>query len=233
MRRVPRLALLLLVLACSVPAFAGRGPRTSDRFFTAPDFASFGVRSVAMLPAATFDNSLEARKLTEAAFGQAVKGAGYRWVSAIVARDQMLREGGDSLIKATNQYVLKHGFLDTTQARTYGRILRARGLLTLRVDRMERMQLEREQSGKPTTTVEITAALVDSSGRLLWTASGSETAEGPYQDASASALGMRASGLNNDPMTNQGGAPSYAETLTRLFGRWAAVFPAAPADSTH
>ena len=103
------------------------------------------------------------------------------------------------------------------------------------MDRFEKLEMQSDQSGKPTTTVQLTAALVDSTGRLLWSASGSETAEGPYQDAHANALGVQASGLNNAPITGQGGAPSYIETITRLVARWLPRFPArlaaAPADS--
>ena len=108
-----------------------------------------------------------------------------------------MREGGDSLLKAFTQYVLKNGRLDSLDAPRFSRATRARALLTVRVDRFERMELQFDQSGKPTTTVQLTAALVDSTGRLLWTASGSETAEGPYQDAVDQPLGVKASGLNN------------------------------------
>ena len=153
-------------------------------------------------------------------------GTGYRWVSTLVTHDEIVREGGDSLLKAFAQGVLKAGRLDSLDAPRFSRATRARALFTVRVDRFERLELPFDQSGKPTTTVQLTAALVDSSGRLLWTASGSETAEGPYQDAGATALGVRASGLNNTPITGQGGAPSFPETLDRLLARWLPRFPA-------
>jgi hypothetical protein len=91
------------------------------------------------------------------------------------------------------------------------------------------MEMEFNQAGKPTTTVALTAALVDSSGRLLWTASGSETAEGPYHDPSTAPLGVSSSGLINKPITGQGAAPSYPETLGKLLARWLPNFPAKPA----
>jgi hypothetical protein len=225
------LALCVFTLATAVApaAIAGKGPSRADAVWQAPDFASFDLRSIAMLPAATFDNSIEARRYTENAIGQSLRGTGYRWVSTLVTHDQIVREGGDSLLKAFTQGVLKAGRLDSLDAPRFSRATRARALLTVRVDRFERMELPFDQSGKPTTTVQLTAALVDSTGRLLWTASGSETAEGPYQDAGASTLGVRASGLNNTPITNQGGAPTYAETLNRLLARWLPKFPARPA----
>ena len=226
--------LCVLALATTVASSAGAGkaPSKSDAVWQAPDFASFDVRSIAMLPVVTFDNSLDARRYTENAIGQSLRGTGYRWVSTQVTRDQIVREGGDSLFKAFTQVLLRTGRLDSLDAPRFSRATRARALFTVRVDRFERMELPFDQSGKPTTTVQLTAALVDSTGRLLWTAGGSETAEGPYQDAGASTLGVRASGLNNTPMTNQGGAPSYAETLNRLLARWLPKFPAGPASAT-
>ena len=223
------LSALALATAIASTAAAGKAPSRTDAVWQAPDFASFDVRSIAMLPVATFDNSAEARRFTENAIGQSLRGTGYRWVSTLVTRDQIVRDGGDSLLNAYTQAVLKSGRMDSLAAPRFSRATRARALLTVRVDRFERLELPFDQSGKPTTTVQLTTALVDSSGRLLWTASGSETAEGPYQDASATTLGVRASGLNNAPLTNQGGAPSYAETLNRLLARWLPKFPARPA----
>ena len=226
MRRwfVPLCALALATSIAS-PVLAVRGGNKGEAIWTAPDFDSVGVRSIAMLPVATFDNSLEARRAVENAIGQALRGTGYRWVSTLVTRDQIMRDGGDSLLKAFTQAVLRNGRLDSLDAPRFSRATHARALFTVRVDRFEHLELTREQSGKPTTTVQLTAALVDSTGRLLWSAGSSEVAEGPYQDANASALGVRASGLDNTAITNQGGAPSYPETLTRLLARWTPRFP--------
>jgi hypothetical protein len=223
------LCVLALAIVFAPPADAGRVQARTDAVWQAPDFADYGVRSIAMLPAATFDNSAEARRYTENAIGQAFRGTGYRWVSTLTTRDRIVGEGGDSLLKAFTQSVLKTGRLDSLTAPRFSRAMNARALLTVRVDRFERMELRFDQSGKPTTTVQLTAALVDSSGRLLWTASGSETAEGPYQDASMAPIGVNASGLNNTPLTNQGGPPSYNETLIRLLTHWLPKFPVRPA----
>jgi hypothetical protein len=233
MRRLfPSVCALALAALAASPAFAGKAPNRTDIIWQAPDFAGYDVRAIAMLPIATFDNSAEARRFTEAAVGQTLRGTGYRWVPAIVTRDEITRDGGDSLLKALNQSVLKLGRLDSLDAPRYSRMARTRALFTVRVDRFERMELPFDQSGKPTTTVQLTAAIVDSTGRLLWSASGAETAEGPYQDASSSTLGVRASGLNNTPITGQGGAPTYLETLNRLLTRWLAQFPVRPAAAT-
>jgi len=218
----------VLVLSATAAGKPGRG----DLVWQAPDFASYDVRSIALLPAFTFDNNLDARRQTELVAAQSLRGTGYRWVSPLVAREFLSREGGDSLLDAVGHAVLKTGRPDSLDAPRLSRLVRARSILTIRVDRFERLELPYDQSGKPATTVQLTAALVDSTGRLLWSASGQEVAEGPYQDAGTNALGMNASGLDNRPMTNQGGAPGYAETLNRLFTRWLTLFPARAAATT-
>lgn len=225
---------LYIAAAVSVTSAAVKGPRKVDLFWTSPEFAAYRPSSIALLPVATFDNNLDARKTTENAFSQVFHGAGPRWSSALVTREQIRRAGGDSLLKALNDALLKNPRLDSLEAAAYSRTTHSRALLTVRIDQYEQRLLEYDQSGKSTTTIQLHAALVDSTGRLLWTANGSENAEGPYQEANANALGVKSSGLSNQPVTGQGGAPSYLETINKLLTRWFDQFPAkpAPADST-
>ena len=68
-------------------------------------------------------------------------------------------------------------------------------------------------------------ALVDSSGRLLWTAVGLENAEGVYYTAGSSQLD-RNPGALTDRAVPQGGPPSYVETLGKMLVRWVPEFPA-------
>ena len=93
-------------------------------------------------------------------------------------------------------------------------------MLTVRVDEMERRELEAGQSGRPTTSVQLHAALVDSTGRLLWTASSNETLEGEQQDANANVIGVKASGVGNTTT-----APPYQEVLLKICQRWVEPFP--------
>ncbi len=228
----------LLVAAFGATAFAAdRGARKLDVFWESPELASLDLRAIALLPVATFDGNLEARRLTEDAVGKALRGSGHRWLSPLVTREMLRQAGGDSLLKAVNTQVVNAVRVDSLDAAALCRLTRARALLTVRVDQFEKREMEFNQSGKPVTTVNLRAALVDSTGRLLWTASGAENSEGPYHDANSGAIGVRASGLNNAPLTNQAGAPGYPETLGKLLGRWAQVFPRrgpapAAADST-
>ena len=228
-RRALTLAALLLLALASLAHAADKKKKGGDAVWTNPDFAQSNVTAIAMLPPASFDHDAAAEKLADAALGATVRGTAYRWVSASSAR-ALIGGGpaGDSLLKRVNARLLETGRVDSLMAPELCRRTRTNALLTLRVDRWEQMKLEFNQSGKPTTTVQLSAALVDSTGRLLWTASGSEVAEGPYHDPSASVIGVQSSGLSNQPITGQGGPPEYAEVLNTLLTRWAPQFPAKP-----
>ena len=72
------------------------------------------------------------------------------------------------------------------------------------------------------------AALVDSSGVLLWRATGTEVVEGLYRQAQASEIGSSITGLGVKAVTGAGGAPSYAQALEQLLIPWAESFPKKP-----
>lgn len=233
MRQPAMLVLMALAMAASAAGAADRKSRVLDLIWTSPEFGTIAPGSIALLPVATYDDNLEARRIVETAVGQALRGSGHRWLSATSARDYLQRAGGDSLLRAVRADQLARGRADSLQAPMLSRMLRTRALLTVRVESWERVVLEATQAGRPYTQVRLTAALVDSTGRLLWTASGSETLEGQYRDPSAGVVGMKSSGLSEQPMNNTAGAPTFAEVLNKLLARWATQFPqrvtAAPA----
>jgi hypothetical protein len=214
------------------PAWSGKPAKKVDLIWTHPQIRSFGVKSIALLPAASFDNNLKNEKTVEMIFAQALRPSGYRWVSPPVAREMIKALlGGDSALSALHQTVLKGGRVDSLAAARFCRAIRTDALMSVRLDLFERLEMEWNQAGKPTTTVQVRAALVDSSGRLLWSASGSETGEGQYHEAGAPTVGIKVSSGENKPITGQGGAPSYEEVTTRLFSRWVKDFPARPVAS--
>lgn len=235
MRRSRVVVLVLLALSGPVlrAAAAGKQTLSGDRVWTAPDIARYPGSSIAMLPPATYDGSVEASKQVEQAVGQALKGSGHRWVSPFLIRDIIMKSGGDSLSKPIVDKLLKDPRIDSLDAPRLSRLFRARALLTVRVDEMERRELEADQSGRPSTSIQLHAALVDSTGRLLWTMDSNETMEGPPQDANANIIGMKVSGLNNTPVGNISAAPAYPEVLSKMCARWTDVFPkrAAPDSS--
>lgn len=226
MRHPVFLAMMALVLVAGGAAAADKKARVLDLFWTAPELASIAPASIALLPVATYDDNLEARRIVETAVGQALRGSGHRWLSATSSRDYLQRAGGDSLLLAVRADLRARGRVDSLLAPMLSRTLRTRGLLTVRVEGWERVVLEATQAGRPYTQVRLTAALVDSTGRLLWTASGSETLEGQYRDPTSGVVGMKSSGLSDQPMNNTAGAPTFPEVLNKLLARWSAQFPA-------
>jgi hypothetical protein len=230
-RVVPAVLALLAFAALAVAA--GKPIPPGDRPWTAPDIARYPVASIALLPPATYDGNADARKQVEQAVGQALKGSGHRWVSPFLVRDAFVRNGGDSLAKAINDKLLKDPRLDSLDAPSLSRLLRARALLTVRVDEMERRELEADQSGRPSTSIQLRAALVDSTGRLLWTLASSETVEGAQQDPGSNVIGVKESGLNNTSVGAVSPAPTYQEVLSKMCARWLDEFPKrAAADSS-
>lgn len=220
----------LLGLAPPMPgAAADKQGRKLDLFWTHPDIANLGLRSVALLPAATFDGNLKAEKEVEIAWSPLSRGTGYRWFYSTMTKDLLRRAtGGDSVLTAVRKALLKNGRVDSLTARALCQTLHVSAILTMRADQWEQLQMEWNQTGKPLTTVQMKAALVDSSGRLLWTASGSETGEGPMHEADSGTLGVKSSGLGLEAVTGQSGAPGFQEVLSPLFKRWLADFPAGP-----
>src|SRR5262245_22710189 len=113
--RVVPTVLVLLGLA-ALAASAAKKNVPGDRTWTAPDIGQYAVTSIAMLPPATYDGSVEARRLVEQSVGQALKGSGHRWVSPILVRDAITRNGGDTLAKAINDKLLKDPRVDSLDA---------------------------------------------------------------------------------------------------------------------
>jgi hypothetical protein len=240
MRRTPRVrrlaaACVLAALLVAAPSGHAAEKKTAgDRFWTAPDLASLPLHSIALLPPATYDGNLDARKQVEAAVGAALKSSGHRWASPFLVRDYLLKAGGDSLLRAVNDKLLKNPRVDSLDAPFLARATRTRALLTVRVDQLEKRELELDQSGKPSTTAQLRAALVDSTGRLLWTVYTSETMEGAHQQAGENVIGVKASGLNTTSIGNKSAAPAFPEVLVKIARRWAEAFPkrAAPDSAT-
>jgi len=223
--RIVGVALLGLMLPQGVAA--AKKDKKLDLFWTHPEISSHGFRTVALLPAATFTHDLNAEKEVEFAWSPLARGTGYRWFFSSMTKDLLRRAfGGDSVLLAVRKGVLKDGRVDSLSARSLCKALRVGAVLSIRADQWEQIQMEWNQTGTPSTTVQMRAALVDSSGRLLWTASGSETGEGPMHQADSGTLGVKSSGLGLQAVTGQGGAPTFQEVLSPLFTRWINGFPA-------
>jgi hypothetical protein len=218
-------ALFILGTAAALAAPKDKNKR-GDVIWVHPRFDSLKVQSIAFIPVASFDNNFQNEKIVERHLGAALQGSGYRWISPATTKSMLTSAMGEAGLAAIDKSILTIGRVDSSSASRLCRALRVTAVLSARLDLFEQVQVEWNQSGKPSTTIQAHAAVVDSSGRLVWSASGSETAEGPYHDANAATLGVKGSSLNTEPITGQGGAPSFDDVTTRLFTRWATQFPA-------
>jgi len=185
------------------------------------------VESIAMLPAAAFDGNLRNEKTVEGMLARALRGAGYRWLSTSSTRVRLRNAApDDSLLHAVREQTLENVSVDSLTAIAVCALLRSDAVLSIRVDRFEQQNLEPGQGGKPSTTVQAKAALVDATGRTLWTISGSEVGEGPLRSSDSNPYKLPNGGVNLTPQSTGIGPPSFNEVLTKLFDRWAARFPA-------
>lgn len=230
LRSVAPLALAALLVGVVEPAWSAPKNKTPDKIWTHPQFASFGVERIAMLPVATFNSDFQAASITESAIGQALRPLGYRWIGASITRDLLhAQPSGDSLVKVVNAKLLASPRVDSLAAPRVCGFLRCDAVLSVRIDQWEQYVPEANQAGKSNTTVQLHAALVDSLGRLLWSASGSNSMEGLYVDPSTGVRRVDEGGIERKSLPTQAGVPTYREVVTALVNRWAPQFPAKPA----
>ncbi len=228
-RRHPfRVLPMLLLLAAT--AWAGKDAGSKlDLIWTHPDYATLGPKSIAFMPVVSFNNDLPTEHMAEDGAARAIRGRAYRWMSPATVQSLLAaKPSADSVWKAQRAVILKQGRVDSLAAPLLCAALHVRALITFRVDEFEKHDLDWSESGRPFTQVQSHAALVDSSGALLWTASGSQVTEGVQQDAAQNMTRVDASGLNNTPSSSGGKAPDPREVFAVLYLRWAERFPAPP-----
>ena len=233
-RALVSLATLLAVIA-SGTAKDQRRP-AGDLIWQHPQYANFAPASIALLPAASFDGNAERERLLTASCAAGLGGRGYRWMSATTSRAMLSSDStGQTLLAAARGAVLQKARLDSTIARRMCVLLRVQAVLGVRLDEWESQAIEPSQSGKPWSRAYVRSALMDSTGRLLWSAEGSETVEGLEHDATTNATGIESSSPRNEFATGEGAPPKPQEVFQRIVTRWAAAFPVRPAapDSAH
>ncbi|MEO5616508.1 MAG: hypothetical protein ABIS67_01945, partial [Candidatus Eisenbacteria bacterium] len=238
---IPTLAaLLLLAVPGAWTQAAPKRERRIDHFKTYPDLRSIRLTAVAMLPAVSFEGVGPAERHAEAELMRGIRDAGYRWITGPTTREMLRRAGGDSLLKAVREAILSRDRIDSLMVPRLCGLLRVNGLITVRVDRADQISIQSDQTGRPSTSVQVRAVLVDSLGRLVWSASGSEHAEGlELQSDVGGVVGGGSSNLTPTATQARNNAPDWPLVLQPMILRWAPTFPrraamagGAPADST-
>ncbi len=229
-RRLPLRVIPVLFLAAATAAWAAKDAGSKlDLIWTHPDYANLAPKSIAFMPVISYNSDLPTEHMAEEGAARAIRGKAYRWMSPATVMSLLgAKPAADSVWKAQRAAILKQARVDSLAAPALCAALRVRALLTIRVDDMQKRDLDWSESGKPFTQVMSHAALVDSTGTLLWTASGSQVTEGVQQDAAQNMSRVDASGLNNAPSSSGGKAPDPRDVFAVLYLRWAERFPAPP-----
>lgn len=165
-------ALLALVLAPR-PAAAAKPP--ADRIWTRPGGVGREIRTIAMLPTVGPSGHFVDDRWLVAFFQD-----GHQWLPAPLVRDQLARLSSqpDSALLALSAQVFARGSVDAAIAPRLCRAMRVQALLTVRVDRWERVA---ESNPYLTTAyVELVATLLDSTGDVVWRVSGEERETARY-----------------------------------------------------
>jgi hypothetical protein len=242
MRR--RAVWMALALLAGLPVVAAGKPREAapDRVWSHPDLERLRPERIAVLPVVSFVYLPKERSYLEDIWLQRMAASRHIWMPAVLCRERMAATSrhGDSLLNAIDNQVRSRGRVDSTACRKLARLLESQGLLCLRIDRWER------QTGR--VYIDMTASLVDSTGRLLWRVSSEERLESAYSlpkagKADAEKAGdyraWRAGGdgalVTGRPgemgMATQSAlqiAADYRAGVVNLFGRWGAMFPQSP-----
>jgi hypothetical protein len=210
---VPRAVALTLGCLLCAASTAGAARKQPEWTWTHPEIERFALPRIAILPAVPVEGGLDVCPFVEKRWMSSASGPRMRWLPAVLTRPRLEKGGSDSLMRRLAIEVLKTGRVDSTNAPGLARTLGVRALLSLRIDLWRR-----ESStvpGHSRAVVGLTGALVDSTGALLWSASG----RGEYEASSVSAF------------TDEfGQAPAdYDSALSGLVGRWATAVSAMPA----
>jgi hypothetical protein len=223
--------------------------RAGDSVWSHPDLEHLRPDRIAILPAMSFVYLPTQRSYVEDAWLQRFEATHHHWIPAILCRDRMAAtsKGGDSLLARIGDQVRSRGRVDSLSSPSLARLLQCQAMLCLRIDRWERLG----RGGNERVFLDMTASLVDSSGRLLWKASSEERLESVYGLPKEGGPGGRPPPQNEDDevrRVQQEGLQQYASSgrpgemgmtgqvttialdyqtaLEHILTRWAKVFPA-------
>jgi hypothetical protein len=252
---------LSLAIVATLPAFAKKSP--ADDIWSLPSLGSQDLPEIAILPAVVIGGDRLAARVVEERWLSRFDSTGHRWS---LAREQQNRLAAmsvrqDSVRDEIARQIYDEGRIDRVTAMRVARTLGVRALLCLRVNRWER--LPEPSPEHPVAIVELEARLIDSTGALLWKASGiqrQQTSSGRlseyeqhlettkhvvYRKQSNSTRVVTE--LNSTPAVDVKpgtdiiiagwkaiAPPDFESALGTLLGRWAGVFPhPAPPKATR
>ena len=198
----------LILVSLVLPASAMEPLRAHkrDAMITHPELDALRPAAIALLPAVAFVDDPPTMSYVETFVFELYAATGHEWRPASLAHDRMSGVAGrsGSLREDVAREVRRTGHVEPATAGELARLLGVESTMSVRIDRWEVV------SGR--AMVEMTAALVDSSGRVLWQISGLSG----YGDATT-------------PWTTQDEGRRLSKATYNLLARWSAAIPG-PAD---
>jgi hypothetical protein len=233
-RSLPVLTAVLLLTAAAPPR------KPADVVWIHPDKTRLNVGSIAILPVVALDGDARAVTIVEKALPWKWVPTGHGWLQASSSQEKLrAARDGEALLQKLTEQVRHSGRMDSVIAQRLARLVPLGAYLVVRVDAWRQYERDRTQlKAKPSsTTIGLTAALVDSNGTLLWSISGSEVIGEERGESQAGRRPSFEGGLGG-PMGIRPGAlgiglqtvstaPTYEDVLARLLARWKPLFPTA------
>ncbi|HEY6194723.1 MAG TPA: hypothetical protein VI504_06730 [Candidatus Eisenbacteria bacterium] len=202
-------------------------PVGHDRLVKGAGVDQARLRLVALLPVVSETDDRRAEKVVEDCLDRLYEGTGWPRVSTVESATRLAPAATtpDSLLRKASKQVWRKGVLDSTTARLITRQLGTDAVLTVRINRWERWP-----GSDPTHArafVDLTAALADSSGSLLWKVSGREAVKTPRAlldklDLTPGAWGVRAR-YGRDFVPGD-----FVEAVSAVLARWLRLVPPPP-----
>lgn len=214
-----------VTLAVAAPCEAAR---SSDRVWTRAGIAQYPLRRIAFLVVVDQAEGIARARAVEEQWLLHFIDDGHDWVPPEICEQSMRlfsRRRPDSVMSAVRNQVFRNGQIDSTGAPRLASALRSQALLTVRVDVIDRGGT---WAGEIVTArVELTAALVDSAGKLLWRISGEQRRITPSGAPQSSAREEEPKVVRDYRLSVPGNpaARDLDVALDVMFQRWLAVYP--------
>lgn len=216
--RLPSLRFVFAALLLASPPAAAAGTKQGE--YLHPQFASYKVGTIAILPTIVLPSVNGAQETMGQALERNLAPLGYRWVNVTALRAALLAAKQPGAIDAISERARKAAPPDTAALQTVGQTGIADAVLAPVVTTWERETIEVNISGQSMTQIAVTAYLYSTrTGELLWSRKFQVKGEGPYNNADGSdVVGVKSGGLDNSQMRTSTSLdpPTYEEIATKL-----------------
>lgn len=219
---------LLLLLSLAPAVHAAPAPR--DTVWTCQDLASRPIREIASLPVVNVVDDGRGPAFVEDRLGpHFCERTHQSWLMPDAARRKLQRQTRRpySQLDSLARQIWIDVLVDSLTARDVARQLQVQSVLCIRIDRWERLEVW--DSRRMRAFVAMRAALVDSGGAVLWTASG--------ENSAPTSLGFQTELAESRSPTwfqdwgvplataDRRRAPDFDKAVSGLLERWVKRFP--------